>query len=91
MASWNVTLPSSDFAAAFLEHSVPKIRTVINVRAHFIGIGLYGFADGHADVMRYACFLGASLLPEEHLDALIDWTLSELSDAAAAVEAQCGG
>lgn len=86
-----MTLPPSDFADAFREHSVSKIRSVIDIRAHFVGIGLYDFADAHADVMRYACFLGASLLPEEHFDALIDWTLSELSDAAAAVEAQCGG
>ena len=83
-------LPPSDFADAFHAHSVPKIQHLIDVRAHFVGVGLYAFADAHADIMAYACRLGASLLPEEHLDALIDWTLSELADAAAEVEAQCG-
>jgi hypothetical protein len=84
-----MNLPPSDFADAFREHVVPKLHEVIVVRAHFVGIGLYGFADAHADVMAYAAKLGASLLPEEHLDALIDWALTELCDAAAAVEAQC--
>lgn len=84
-----MNLPPSDFADAFRAHSVPKIRKVIEVRAHFVGLNLYAFADAHADVMAYASRLGAPLLPKEHLDALIDWTLTELSDAAAAVEAQC--
>lgn len=86
-----MSLPPSDFADAFRAHSVPKIRQVIAVRAHFVGLGLYEFAAAQADVMAYASRLGASLLPREHLDALIDWTLSELADAAAAVEAACGG
>lgn len=84
-----MTLPPSDFADVFRVHSIPKIRQVIDVRAHFVGLNLYGFADAHADVMAYATRLGASLLPEEHFNALIDWTLTALATAAASVEAQC--
>jgi hypothetical protein len=79
-------LPSSDFAEAFRAHSVPRIRTVIEVRAYFVGLGLYPFASAHADVMCYASKLGATFLPPEHLEALIDWPLAQLCEAAAAVD-----
>lgn len=83
-------MPPSDFATAFREHSVPKIRTMIEVRAYFVARGLYDFADAHADIMAYASRLGASSLPPKHLDALIDWTLTALADAAAEAEMRHG-
>lgn len=86
-----MSLPPSDFADAFRAHAVPKIRTVIEIRAHFVGAGLYDFSDAYSDVMAYACRLGASLLPPEHLDSLIDWALTELTEASSEVEASCGG
>ena len=85
-----MSLPPSDFAAAFRAHSVPRLRHVIATRGHFVGIGLYDFRSAHADVMSVALRLGASLLPEEHLLALEDWCLTMLSNVAAETEAKCG-
>lgn len=85
-----MSLPPSDFAAAFRAHVVPKLREVIAVRGHFVGIGLYDFGAAHADVMAVACRLGANHLPEPHLLNLEDWCLTTLANVAAETEAKCG-
>lgn len=85
-----MSLPPSDFAAAFRANAVPKLREVIAVRGHFVGIGLYDFNAAIADIMAIACRLGASRLPEAHLLNLEDWCLTTLSNVAAETEAKCG-
>lgn len=80
-------LPPSDFAAAFRRHCIPKLRTMIEIRAQFVAAGLYPFEAAYADAMALASRLGAPLLPPEHLDELIDWTLTTLTEAAADAEA----
>ena len=86
-----MSLPPSEFADAFRAHSVPKILSVIEIRGHFVGLGLYDFSDAYSDAVAYAGRLGAYLLPEEHFAILTDWIGSALADVAAEVEAQCVG
>jgi len=70
---------------------VPKVREVMVIRAHFVGIGLYDFSDAYADVMIYAGRLGAFYLPDEHRDAFNDWVLGALTDMAAVVSEASDG
>lgn len=86
-----MNLPPSDFAEAYREHSVPKLRRMIDTSGWLVGIGAQTFSDAGTDVTRLAIRLGAAFLPPEHFDALQVWILASLADTAADVEAQCGG
>ena len=85
-----MNLPPSDFAAAYRAHVVPKLREVIAVRGHFVGIGLYEFSAAHSEVMAIACRLGANHLPEGHFLNLEDWCLATLANVAGETETKCG-
>lgn len=83
-----MSLPPSDFAAAFRAHVMPKLRDMLPAQGLFVALRLNTFSEVHAELMGEALRLGASNLPREHLDALIEWSQCALLDAAAKAEAR---
>lgn len=86
-----MNLPPSDFADAFRALVVPKLRSMIESRGFFVAIGLDRFSEAHNEIMAEASRLGASYLPHEHLNSLIDWTQTALLNATIAAEARVHG
>jgi hypothetical protein len=81
-----MTIPSSDFAAAYRRHVLPKLRSMIASRGLFVALRLDSFGEAHAEIMGEAGRLGAWNLSTEHLDNLIEWTQLALREAAVAAQ-----
>lgn len=81
-------IPSSDFAAAFRRHVLPKLRAMIASRGLFVALRLDSFGEAHAEIMTEAGRLGAWNLSADHIDNLVEWTQLALLEAAIAAEAR---
>jgi hypothetical protein len=82
-----LAFPPSDFEAAFQEHAMSRVRDVVDIRSHFVGLGLYGFTDAVTDAVRFAGSLGAYHLPPDRLMSLEDRIMTSITTKAAAVQA----
>jgi hypothetical protein len=75
-----MTLPPSDFAAAFRQHVVPPLRAMVERDAMRFWTEDMDFSDIADDAWHFALRRGAEYLPDVHRDALRDWLYAFVSD-----------
>lgn len=81
-----MTLPHSEFAAAFRLHVTPRLRDLVIARSIEFWADDLGFVEIMAEVWCYALTLGGGFLPQDHQDALRDWLYAFLTEQIDAAE-----
>lgn len=68
----------STFASTFREIVVPKLRRWVEMEAVCVARGIETYGDAFATVYREANSMGASHLPKQVHDDLVDWIAAKL-------------